>query len=528
MDEHILIIEDDENFQKTLINLLNKEGYNTLGAKNGLEAIEISKETSFALFVADVRLPGGMDGIETLVKIKEIQPESKSIAIIITGYADQEAPLRAIRLGVSDYIYKPFTAEEFLHSVERNIKNYRLEREKEMYLKTIREFNKELMEMNRELKRAKEEMKSQNQNLEQRMKKKTKELELIYKIGQEISISLNLDEVLKTVVERLTTIFNLEICSILLIDELSGELSIKYAKGLDEEIIKRTKFKMGEPISGWVWQNAKPILVEDIEKEPLFSRRNQEKYYTHSFISVPLTIKDKVIGVINLNNKKSKESFTEDDLEIAKGISVEAAIAIENAKLYADLEAIYLHTILTLTEVIDAKDHYTKTHSEHVTNYAVAIAEEMQLSKNEIEMLQKACQLHDIGKIGIHDYILNKPGKLTEEEWKEIRAHSLKATEMLKPLTFLDGVIELIEQHHERYDGKGYPYRLKAEEIKLGARIIAVADAFDAMTTERPYRKALSKEEAIAELKKNKGNQFDPEVVEVLLRILEKSCQNSI
>ena len=157
-----------------------------------------------------------------------------------------------------------------------------------------------------------------------------------------------------------------------------------------------------------------------------------------------------------------------------------------------------------------------------MTKYAAAIVKEMGFSAQEVETLREACQLHDLGKIGIHDYILGKSDKLTEKEWEKIKLHSLRGAEILEPLTFLDGVIMLIRQHHERYDGKGYPDGLKGEQIKLGARIIAVADAFDAIISERPYRKAYSKKYAISKLKENSGTQFDPQVVEAFLKVLKK------
>lgn len=192
-------------------------------------------------------------------------------------------------------------------------------------------------------------------------------------------------------------------------------------------------------------------------------------------------------------------------------------------RLYDDLRETYMRTIRTLAQAIDARDHYTHSHSENVTRYAVAIAEEMQLPPKQVELIREACQLHDLGKIGIPDYILSKPGELTPEEWVEIKKHSVKAVEILEPLTFLNGVVELIRAHHERFDGKGYPNGLKEEEIPLGARILCLSDAYEAMTSARSYRKIpLSKHEAVEEIKRNSGTQFDPKVVEVFLRIVDK------
>lgn len=182
-----------------------------------------------------------------------------------------------------------------------------------------------------------------------------------------------------------------------------------------------------------------------------------------------------------------------------------------------------MQTVKALAQAIDAKDHYTHGHSEKVTKYALMITQEMGLKSEEIEDIRQASELHDLGKIGIHDYILTKPGKLTPEEWENVKLHSLKGAEILEPLDFLDGIIDLVRQHHERYDGKGYPHGLAGEQIKIGARIMAVADAFDAMISKRSYsEKPLTKEEAIEEIKKSSGSQFDPMVVGAFLRIAYK------
>ena len=181
---------------------------------------------------------------------------------------------------------------------------------------------------------------------------------------------------------------------------------------------------------------------------------------------------------------------------------------------------LYMGVVRSLAVAVDEKDHYTKTHSENVTKYAVAIAKELGLTRNEVQKVQRASQLHDIGKIGIHDYVLNKKGKLTDEEWKEIKLHPSKGAKILEPLNFLEEIIGIIRHHHERYNGNGYPDNKKENNIPLGARIIAVADSYDAMISDRPYRKALSEYDAIEELKKNSGTQFDPEVVQAFLKVL--------
>ena len=192
-------------------------------------------------------------------------------------------------------------------------------------------------------------------------------------------------------------------------------------------------------------------------------------------------------------------------------------------RLYENLRTTYLRTIKALAQTIDARDHYTHSHSENVSRYAVRLAETMNLPTQDIEMIRQACELHDIGKIGISDKILSKETELTPEEREQIKLHSLKGAQILEPLNFLEDVILLVRQHHEDYDGSGYPDGHKEEGIPLGARIIRLADAYDAMTSARAYRKTpLTKDEAIAEIKRNSGRQFDPKVVEAFLKIVHE------
>ena len=176
-----------------------------------------------------------------------------------------------------------------------------------------------------------------------------------------------------------------------------------------------------------------------------------------------------------------------------------------------------MRTINALVAAIDFKDHQTKRHSDNVKYYAALIAQHMDLPMDQIKIIKEACQLHDLGKIGVHDYILTKPGKLTAEEWSEIKSHSLAGAMILKPFHFLKKIVEIVRQHHERYDGTGYPDGLAGDEICMGARIMTVADSYDAMVSKRPYKDVISPQKAVAEIKKNRGIQFDPVIVDAFL-----------
>lgn len=395
--------------------------------------------------------------------------------------------------------------------------------EKEDLARRIRELGEELGEKTSELVNTNSKLIEFRKELSRKIRQKTKALSFLYRIERDVSNKLKMEDVLKVIVEKVGSILNVKICSILLINDKTGKLSVECAKGLEQKILKDTELEVGNKISGWVVKHNRPILVKNIEKATHFAKRSEEKYYNKSLMSVPLAIKDKVIGVINVNNKKSRRIFNWEDFRLLKQIAAQVAIVIENVRLYRSLSNLYMRTITTLAATIDARDHYTRRHSEMVAEYAVAIAEAMKLPSERVELIRQASHLHDIGKIGVHDFILLKPDKLTDEEWEEIKLHSVKGAEILAPLVvFLNGVIDMVKQHHERYDGKGYPSHYRDEEIDIGARIMAVADAFDAMLSERPYRKAYSKEKAIEELRENSGTQFDPKIVETFLEVLNK------
>lgn len=217
--------------------------------------------------------------------------------------------------------------------------------------------------------------------------------------------------------------------------------------------------------------------------------------------------------------KEQNSSLQKQNILLAKRIEESTK---NLARLYEDLRSTYLRTIRALAQAIDARDHYTHSHSENVSKYSALIAGAMKLSVKEVEAIREAAELHDIGKIGISDSILSKPSDFTPEEWLQIKAHPLTGAQILEPLTFLSGVIELVKEHHERFDGSGYPAGLKGAEILLGARIIHLADAYDSMISARSYRQVpFTKDAAIAEIKEKTSTQFDPEVVSVFLELVD-------
>ena len=354
--------------------------------------------------------------------------------------------------------------------------------------------------------------------LNKKLSQKLADISALHETVKITSSSLDLDEVLSSVFKNAARTLEAENGSLMLFDSEEGFLTIKKSHGLDEDIIGKTRIRMGEGIAGMVAQSGDPMIIHGKAGVPQFKGR--KKYKGVNSICVPLKTKKGIIGVINLNREKDADPFTEDGLKLLSTMAHEAASAIENAGLYEDLRESYLSAIRALATALEVKDSYTKGHSDAVARYAVAIAKRLSLSYQEIEGIEVAAILHDIGKIGIHEDILNKPEKLDDEEWKEIKKHPESSLKILNNINSPWEIRPIIYAHHERYDGNGYPAGLKGEEIPLGARIIAVADLYDAMISDRAYRKGLSREMVIGELKKVAGTQLDPEVVKVFIEIL--------
>ena len=354
-----------------------------------------------------------------------------------------------------------------------------------------------------------------------------REVATLYSVTSTVCHGRELDQILYSVLDNLIKILRLDGGIIFFLNQQTGNLILKAHRGVSEKLVKSLS-KLSSTQKGATITAIKEnriVFVPDVSKADLALKDDLLQEGIYSFAAIPLRSGSKVLGAIDVGTRRPHR-FNSEDMRLLESIGDELGIAVENKQLIEDLDKAYLSTILALTDIVEAKDHYTRSHSSDVTRYATAIAKEMNLPAAEIEKIQLAAQLHDLGKLSISDKTLLKPGKLTKREWNEIKRHPEKAVQILKPLTFLhkgNGALDYIRSHHERYDGEGYPNGYKECQIKLGARILSVADAYSAMISSRPYRKKpLTEQQAMEELKRNSGSQFDPKVVEAFLKVLER------
>jgi HD-GYP domain-containing protein (c-di-GMP phosphodiesterase class II) len=358
----------------------------------------------------------------------------------------------------------------------------------------------------------------------ERIGEKVERLALLSHLGQILNSTLDHKEIQRRATEAATQLMKAEVGSLLLVDEQKHQLYFEVALGDREEEIKTIFLNFGEGIAGWVVQHGEPLIVNSPEKDPRFFKGVDQRteFKTRSIICVPVKVKEKTMGVLEAINKQRKGRFNKEDLSLLTSLADQVAIALDNSRLYQELEEMFFQTAESLADAIEKRDPYTGGHTQRVTIYSQAIAKFLQLRPLEKKWLKIASVLHDIGKIGIEDHILKKPEQLSPEEFNMIKRHSDMGAEIIEHVRQLRESIPGVKYHHEQVNGKGYPAGLRGGEIPLLAKIVAVADTYDAMTTDRPYRKALGKKEAVEELRRSSGTQLDKEVVEAFIQAYQR------
>jgi response regulator RpfG family c-di-GMP phosphodiesterase len=492
----ILIVEDDLLLAECLHDFLMDMSHEEVKVCTTAEEARIAiQDNQYDCVFIDLRLPD-VDGLCLLDMIRASSPTLP--AVMMSGYPTMENAIEAMRKGACDFLAKPFRFNDLALTIERVTRERRLLLENlGLHLET--KASKYVEVLNRELQ---EKIREQNKLFE------------IFKEIEAIGSSESLYPYIVRVASRLTAaekvgffIFSSEPNSLLLISEhgFSEKQKMERVFHLQNDWVERLRDS-----------NINHIMIDGtkLEEEPQF-RTLVEK--SAKLACWPFRIRGQLFGFLLTCHNGKSPSFAESDLNLVDVLVKKAALTIENMALYENLVTNFYGILKSLVNALEAKDVYTRKHSERVTEYAIAIARRMSCSETQIESLKTMGHLHDIGKIGIADKILNKPGPLSPEEYELIKKHPVIGESIVSELGLNQDQRAIIRYHHERWDGKGYPDGLAAEEVPLLARIISVADAFDSMTSLRAYRARMSQADAVRELRANLGKQFDPSVVEAFL-----------
>ncbi len=461
----VLVVDDEKFIREILAEFLGMEGYLVRTAEDGSSALAELGRSHYDLVISDLKMPK-MGGMELLEAINKVAPNA--LTVIMTGFGTVETAIDAMKRGAYDYILKPFKVEEVTMIVQRGLEKQRLSAE----------------------------------NL------RLKEALGLYKVSEAIAASLSLEEVLSTVAESVLTELHADLVSTWLEDGEGGYFERQHivSNGVHGDA-KISKLRAEGVVAHFAQE---PTLIEQGTKGMRFFEGAVEPVL-QSFMGVPLRIKQRLFGWVAVASVTAGKRFDEGQRKLLSIIGSRAAAAIENARLYEDLRATFQQTIEGLAKAIDKMDRYTAGHSDRVAMYATFLAMRLGFSPEDVEIVRQSALMHDIGKIGCV-LNLNKPGKLAPQEYDIFKKHPGYGRDILDPIKFLHPLIPGVHLHHERWDGRGYPLGLKGNDVPIMARIIAVADTYDAMTSDRAYRRALPHEIATAEIERCASSQFDPDV----------------
>ncbi|HOO44783.1 MAG TPA: response regulator [Deltaproteobacteria bacterium] len=468
MQDKVLIVDDDPGIRSTIAELVGELGYEAETASDGLDAINMLDSGPYLCVFTDIMMPN-MTGLELIRKIKA--REISLPIIVITGYASIEIAIDAMKYGASDFIAKPFKVKQI-----------------ELLLNKVKR-EKDLLEENKRF--------SDTLHLHRLIDNLVGQLE----DKDEEIISL---QAISGKIVRLKGIRDLVSAIIDVSRQLLDDAEVKFFP------VSRKNNTLIDTIGG-----------DEIPVDPqllsgsIIRKHNNGNTFVNKFQTIfPLTIEGQVFGALDIITDLMLSEDKEGKIQY---LLDRCAERMENVALYEGLYENMLSTLNSMAKILDARDPHTSQHSTRVTMLSSAMGNALSLSEDDRDVLYIAASLHDIGKVGIPDDILLKPHGLTEEEFAVIKRHPDIGADILKQIPPMSRETEIIRHHHEHYNGKGYPAGLKGEEIPYLSRIISLADAFDAMTSDRPYRKGMTVEMAIEEIRRCKGIQFDPELADIFI-----------
>jgi putative nucleotidyltransferase with HDIG domain len=471
----VLVVEDEDIVRDLVVHVLQRARYQVAAAANGSSGLAALRNQSVDLILTDLRMPV-MDGLELLREAKRLHPSVD--VIVLTAYGTIDSAVQALKLGAMDYLAKPFEINELLEQVAQCFE----QRERRATAEQSR--TKPLLELNRILSR-----------------------------------SGDLDSTLGQILTLIKTTFSPDRVHAELLDGwedsdwLAAQLSDAAQVGI-QLTADQIRALAESPTPWWLGEPGRP----------LGSHATPDGHT----IAVPIASGAEVIGALLIARDAQSTPYTEADAQILHIFGAQIALAVLHGaaqrrlhQSFSQLQEMSVSAAEALAEALGTFDSYTRWHSRRVARYAKHLAQTVGLDARTCDAIEIAGLLHDIGKLGVGETTLRKNGALTEAERDRIRLHPIQGARILSGLDVLAEIIPIVRHHHERYDGRGYPDGLKGEDIPFGARLLAVVDAFDSMTNDRPYRRALSAEEAREEIRKGAGTQFDPSLVEAWLQTLD-------
>ena len=489
--ETILLVDDEESILEVAGEFFNLKGYQVLKASNGREAVSVLDAFQVDCCFTDINMPE-MDGLELAEHIRKI--DNSVPVIIMTGYPSLENTIRTLKNGVVDFLIKPVNLNQMEICVRRVLRERKLFAEN-ILLKSEVEGKERLEILNREL------------------TSKVDELNTLNKIMADFAAVTSSTDLLERIVKMATEITGADESRFCLINAaLSDPLEVACnfsVSGSVQAPAERPATQLIDEVAA----DEIPLLVSDARRVRGLAEA------VGSFMAVPMKIRNKVFGILTAAAYAGRKTFSEKDLYYLSFMTQNAANTIENLALYENIYENLFATLFAFVKAVEARDSYTQQHSNRVTNLAIKLGREMGCTPEELDVLNCAGQLHDIGKIGIRDEILLKPGKLTDSEFEVIQTHPVIGAEIISQLGMWEQELQIVRSHHERFDGSGYPDGLKGEAIPRLARILSVCDAYDAMASNRVYRKKMESAKILGILNQCAGTQFDPEMVAVFVKL---------
>jgi response regulator RpfG family c-di-GMP phosphodiesterase len=480
----ILVVDDEASLRDICQDALEDAGYKVFQAQNGQAALDFLAEHNVDLVLTDLRMPV-LNGLELLKQIKT--RENDSAFLVMTGFGTIETAVESMKMGASDYLPKPFNINHLLLKVEKVLKERQIKAERKKLSNLVRMLN----------------------------------------LSSALNSQLDLRSLLNEFVFHLNKNFTPSATGLFLTETKGGsELTPAALKGMLIQENPETLARVQELCRQVLSQGHSMVAESSDLGIRVRDNGGVGSAADYSLMIVPMLSKQKKIGAVALIRETSLAKYSSSELQLLTVFATHTASSIENARLYGQMHDLTLQVIRSYAKAVEAKDIYTRGHSDRVAFYAAKLGHHLGLPSDELDHLYTAGVLHDIGKIGIPDQILNKPSSLSAEEYGIMKKHPEIGRTILAKVDNLEDILPIIYHHHERFDGKGYPAGFSGTEIPFLARLISVVDSFEAMTSDRAYRNALSGEKVIAIMEEGAGSQWDADLISAWLEIVKSGTHD--